>query len=140
MRLGIAVLLLAWASTAGAQQIIWKCKGPKGTLVYQNSPCAPGAALATKVYDTPDRPEAQAERERNEEIMDQRRQQLHAPGSGYAYSSPTNESERDKRKALCKQAKQRAHDAAFDGTPDLLRLAYERAAIDARFGLAKMQQ
>jgi hypothetical protein len=135
MRPGIAVLLLAWASTAGAQQIIWKCKGPKGSLVYQNSPCAPGAALATKVYDTPsDLTEARAERERNEQIMEQRQQQLHSASGSYVYNLPA-ESERDKKKALCKEARDRAHRAAFDGTPDLVRQAYERAAVDQCFGL-----
>lgn len=135
MRLGLAVLLLAWASTAGAQQIIWKCKGPKGSLVFQNAPCSPGTAASAKVYDTPDRSEARAERERNESIMEQRNHRLRPAQQGYAYSSTSGPSDRDKQKALCRDARGRARRAAFDGTPDALRAAYERAAIDACFGL-----
>jgi hypothetical protein len=135
MRLGIAVLLLAWASTAGAQQIIWKCKGPKGTSVFQNAPCAPGQALqGAKVYDTPDRPEAIAERQRHETEMDRRNASLYASSNNFTTSNSLP-SARDRQKERCALARQAASDAARAGLSYQQREGYERAVVDACFGL-----
>jgi hypothetical protein len=90
--------------------------------------------LAARSYDTPDRAGVLEERLRTEQIMEQRRQQ--ARSNGYVVASvPHVQSERDLKKARCKAAQERAHRAAFDGTPDSLRAVYERAAIDECFGL-----
>jgi len=129
MRLGIAVLLLACVSTAGAEQIIWKCKGPKGVPIFQNVPCAPGQALqGAKVYDTPDRPEAIIERSRHEAEMDRRNASMHS-GGGSSYATSQVQTQR------CQAAREAAANAARQGVPFPARGYYERAAVDACFGL-----
>ncbi|MGN6511966.1 MAG: DUF4124 domain-containing protein [Lysobacteraceae bacterium] len=127
------VLLLAWISTAGAESIIWKCKEPKGGVVYQNSPCAPGTAQGAKAYDTPDRPEALAERARHEAEMDRRNAAMHAD-TGYG-DRPNSQTPRDLQKQQCQYARQAANEAARNGVPYPVRERYERAAVDACFGL-----
>ena len=137
MRTVFAACLLLAAMPAGAQQVILKCKGPKGETIYQNHPCAwrGGTIQDVLVFDDPhDSPEARRRLEAIER-QQQARYQAERRFAGGAYQPPTAPSSRDRQRQRCTEAKDLAHRAAFDGTSDAVRRMYERAAIDACFGL-----
>jgi hypothetical protein len=129
----MGLVLLASALPAAAQQVIWKCEGPRGELTYQNAPCADGTVeRKAQLYHTPDTPAAVAERARIEREMQQRNAALHRRRP----STPTARvSERQLKLKACKDAREAAQRAAFDGTPSSWRQVLERRAIDACFGL-----
>ena len=132
----VACLLLA-AVPAGAQQVILKCKGPKGETIYQNHPCAwrGGKIQDVLVFDDPrDSPEARRRLEAIERQQQARYQAERRPGSAI-YQAPSPPSNRDQQRRRCTEAKARANRAALDGTPDGVRRVYEREAVDACFGL-----
>ena len=135
MRKRIAMaLLLVVTLPAPAANVIWKCKGPKGTLAYQNAPCAPGQELATRVYDTPDHAEAIQRRQRIEQEMDRRNAETHR-GYRAPIHRPGLKTGRSARWEECRRAKEAANRASLDGASRAYRDRLERQAVQACFGL-----
>ena len=130
----IGTVLLAGALPAGGANVIWKCQGPKGETVFQSEPCPPGKELGSRIYDTPDRAEAIAERRRIQQEMDRRNAQLHRSGGG-VHGSPSVPTGRSARWRECQAAKEAADRASLDGAGRAHRDALERRAVQACFGL-----
>ena len=132
----VAMLLLAGGG-AQAQQVIWKCTDAKGALAYRSGPCVAGEReLGTRTYEAaPDRPQALAERRRIEAEMERRGRTEHSRAASYRRASRSAPTERDVRKAHCKQARQSRDGAIRRGAQRAQRDALERSVIDACFGL-----
>ena len=103
MRKALVVGLLRAAWPAAAQQVIVKCRGPKGETIYQNRPCAwrGGTMEDVLVFDDPrDSPEARRRLDAIEQAQQARyREERRAAGSNLR--PPVVPSPRDRQRAEC---------------------------------------
>jgi len=131
---GAALLLFGMSSVASAQQVIWKCRDPKGAESFQNWPCrGDKREVDARYYETPDHPEAMRYAAAVRAEMVRRNAALHQP----VYSVPryVPPSARQLKQAECASARRDAQAAALRAVDSSSREWYERRAIDACFGL-----
>lgn len=132
----IAALLLL-CGTAHAQTIILKCVDAKGHVTFTNEGCRPGEHLKdVKAYQqTHDDPVARQRLRDIEQQQDARNRWEREQRSSPVFYSAAPPSERDKKRARCAAARQAANDARSRGLSNAEIRVYDKAAVDACFGL-----
>jgi hypothetical protein len=121
--------------SAGAWQVILKCVDAKGGLVYTNKSCPAGTMQTVKVYAEGDQAAGAAQRARIEAEMQERRRSEQSSSNSSTDLASSRSTPRDLQKKRCAVARQAAKDAERRGLSYQLREGYERAVIDACFGL-----
>lgn len=127
---------LLFAGGLQAQTVIVKCIDAKGGVAYTNDACPPGQSVAgARTYAAVhDDPQARAEVQRLDEQMQQRYRADRSNGSAGA-GTPHAETTRDRQKRACAAARQATVDARTKNLDRSRRLALDKAAVDACFGL-----
>ena len=135
MRALVLVALLCVGRVEAGEAVIWKCRDAQGGLIYQNAPCGDREKqLAKRAYDTVrEDPGAQARVSRIQREMDARNESLHRPT--YDGGLSNQQTPRDRQKQRCRLAREEAEDAMHRPVSSTLRIALDRKATEACFGL-----
>jgi hypothetical protein len=130
----IATLL---ATSASAQTVIVKCVDARGNITYTTDACEPGQSVKDVKQYAPvhDDPMARARLQEIERQQDARNRMAREYSPPRVLRSAPLPSERDRKKARCAEARQRANEARGKGYDSSTLIGLDKQAVDACFGL-----